>query len=92
VYLAFSRAMEDAKSRGTHPVPMHLRNAPTRLMKELGYGKEYRYPHDFADAFVPEEYFPETLGRRTYYEPSEAGHEKVIALRLKTWWGSLKKK
>jgi putative ATPase len=92
VYLAFSRAMEDAKSRGTHPVPMHLRNAPTRLMKELGYGKEYQYPHDFADAFVPEEYFPETLGRRTYYEPSEAGHEKVIALRLKTWWGSLKKK
>src|SRR3990170_2058337 len=92
VYLAFQRAMEDAKSRGSHPVPMHLRNAPTRLMSDLGYGKKYQYPHDFADGFVPEEYFPETLGRRTYYEPSEAGHEKVIAERLKSWWGALRKK
>jgi putative ATPase len=92
VYVAFQRAMEDAKSRGSHPVPMHLRNAPTRLMRDLGYGKKYQYPHDFADGFVPEEYFPETLGRRTYYEPSEAGHEKVIAERLKSWWGALRKK
>jgi len=92
VYIAFQRAMEDAKSRGSHPVPMHLRNAPTRLMRDLGYGKKYQYPHDFADGFVPEEYFPETLGRRTYYEPSEAGHEKVIAERLKSWWEALRKK
>jgi putative ATPase len=92
VYVAFSRAMEDAKSRGSHAVPVHLRNAPTRLMRELGYGRKYQYPHDFADAFVPEEYFPETLGRRTYYEPSEAGHETVIAMRLQTWWGALRKK
>jgi putative ATPase len=92
VYLAFQRAMEDAKTRGSHPVPMHLRNAPTRLMSDLGYGKKYQYPHDFADGFVPEEYFPETLGKRTYYEPSEAGHEKVIAERLKSWWGALRKK
>jgi putative ATPase len=60
------------------------------MMKELGYGKEYKYPHDFADGFVPENYFPETLGRRKYYEPSEAGHEKVIADRLKAWWGGRK--
>jgi putative ATPase len=92
VYVAFQRAMEDAKSRGSHPVPMHLRNAPTRLMRDLGYGKKYQYPHDFADGFVPEEYFPETLGRRTYYEPSEAGHEKVIAERLRSWWEALRKK
>ncbi|MGA6994057.1 MAG: replication-associated recombination protein A [Candidatus Deferrimicrobiaceae bacterium] len=90
VYIAFQRAMEDAKARGSHPVPLHLRNAPTRLMSELGYGKEYRYPHDFADAFVPEEYFPGTLGRRTYYSPSGAGHEKIIAERLRKWWGQLK--
>ncbi len=90
VYTAFQKAMEDAKTGGSHPVPLHLRNAPTRLMSELGYGKEYRYPHDFADAFVSEEYFPETLGRRTYYHPSEAGHEKVIAERLRKWWGQLK--
>jgi len=90
VYTAWQKAMRDAESEGAAPVPLHLRNAPTRMMKELGYGKEYRYPHDFADAFVPENYFPETLGRRKYYEPSGAGHEKVIAERLKSWWGGKK--
>jgi putative ATPase len=87
IYTAWQKATRDAETEGTAPVPLHLRNAPTRLMKELGYGKEYKYPHDFADGFVPENYFPETLGRRRYYEPSEAGHEKVIAERLRTWWG-----
>jgi len=87
IYTAWQRATRDAEAGGTAPVPLHLRNAPTRMMKELGYGKEYKYPHDFADGFVPENYFPETLGRRKYYEPSEAGHEKVIADRLKAWWG-----
>ncbi len=91
VYAAFGKAMRDVKAGGSHPVPPHLRNAPTTLMKELGYGKEYKYPHDFADAFVPENYFPETLGHRTYYEPSEAGHEKTIAERLKAWWGDRRK-
>jgi putative ATPase len=92
VYTAFQRAMADVKSGGSHPVPLHLRNAPTRLMKELGYGDKYQYPHDFADAFVPENYFPETLGRRNYYEPSEAGYEKTISERLKAWWGLVRKK
>jgi putative ATPase len=85
-YLAWQKASRDAETGGSLPVPNHLRNAPTRLMKELGYGKEYKYPHDFADGFVPENYFPEALGPRTYYRPSEAGHEKVIADRLKNWW------
>lgn len=92
VYAAFGRARKDVQAGGSHPVPLHLRNAPTTLMKELGYGEKYRYPHDFADAFVPENYFPETLGRRGYYEPSEAGYEKTIAERLKSWWGALRKK
>jgi len=87
IYTAWQKATRDAEAGGTQPVPLHLRNAPTRMMKDLGYGKEYKYPHDFADGFVPENYFPETLGRRKYYEPSEAGHEKVIADRLKAWWG-----
>jgi putative ATPase len=91
VYAAFGRAMKDVKAGGSHPVPMHLRNAPTQLMKELGYGEKYQYPHDFADAFVPENYFPETLGRRTYYEPSEAGYEKTISDRLKAWWAAFRK-
>ena len=85
-YAAWQRAMKDAETGGSLPVPLHIRNAPTRLMKELGYGKEYKYPHDFADGFVADNYFPEELGRRTYYNPSEAGHEKVIAERLKNWW------
>jgi putative ATPase len=85
-YTAFQKAMRDVRSGGNHPVPEHLRNAPTKLMKDLGYGKEYRYPHDFAEAFVQENYFPETLGVRSYYLPSEAGHEKVISDRLKSWW------
>jgi putative ATPase len=92
VYTAFQRAMADVKSGGSHPVPLHLRNAPTRLMKELGYGDKYQYPHDFADAFVPENYFPETLGRRSYYEPSDAGYEKTISDRLKAWWGRVREK
>jgi putative ATPase len=87
IYTAWQKATRDAETEGTAPVPLHLRNAPTRMMKELGYGKEYKYPHDFADGFVPENYFPETLGRRKYYEPSGAGHEKVIAERLRAWWG-----
>ncbi|MBI5418702.1 MAG: replication-associated recombination protein A [Deltaproteobacteria bacterium] len=92
VYVAFGRALKEVRAGGSHPVPLHLRNAPTHLMKELGYGEKYRYPHDFADAFVPENYFPETLGPRKYYEPSEAGYEKTIAERLKAWWGSVRKK
>ncbi len=87
-YTAFQKAMRDVRTGGNHPVPDHLRNAPTKLMKDLGYGKEYRYPHDFADGFVAENYFPETLGTRIYYTPSEAGHEKVISDRLKAWWGA----
>ncbi|GAB4370236.1 MAG: replication-associated recombination protein A [Deltaproteobacteria bacterium] len=92
VYAAFTRAVRDARAEGTRPVPLHLRNAPTRLMKDLGYGKEYQYPHDFSDGFVPENYFPESLGRRTYYEPSGAGYEKTVAERLRSWWGTLRKK
>lgn len=92
IYLAFGRAMEDARTKGTLPVPLPLRNAPTSLMKEMGYGREYKYPHDFAGAFVPENYFPEALGRRRYYDPSEAGYEKTVAERLNAWWGALRGK
>ena len=87
VYTAFGRVVKDVRSGGSHPVPLHLRNAPTRLMKELGYGEKYQYPHDFSEGFVKENYFPETLGARIYYEPSEAGYEKTISERLKAWWG-----
>ena len=64
---------------------MHLRNAPTRLMKDLGYGENYVYAHDAEDAFVPEENLPEPLRGRIYYEPSERGLEAGIAERLRAW-------
>jgi putative ATPase len=83
VYTAMGTAMQDARERGSLEVPLHLRNAPTRLMKELGYAKGYRYAHDEAEAYAAgENYFPEELGRRQYYFPTEQGLEGKIADRL----------
>jgi len=83
VYTAFNQAMKDAKTSGSLDVPIHLRNAPTRLMKELGYGKEYRYAHDEPDAYVAgENYFPAELGKRKYYFPTSRGLETKIAEKL----------
>ena len=83
VYTAVGAAMKDAKERGSLEVPLHLRNAPTRLMKELGYAKGYRYAHDEAEAYAAgENYFPEELGKRQYYFPTEYGLEGKIAERL----------
>jgi len=76
VYAAFGAAMEDAKTQGTLDVPLHLRNAPTRLMKDLGYGRGYRYAHDEPDALAPgQTHFPDTMEPRTYYEPVPRGLE-----------------
>ncbi|MEX0735305.1 MAG: replication-associated recombination protein A [Steroidobacteraceae bacterium] len=76
VYTAFGAAMEDAKTQGTLEVPLHLRNAPTRLMKDLGYGKGYRYAHDEQDALAPgQTHFPDTMEPRNYYEPVPRGLE-----------------
>ena len=66
-------------------VPLHLRNAPTNLMKELGYGKGYRYPHDFPDYHVEENYLPEELKGRIYYRPTNQGYEGEIRKRLEKW-------
>jgi putative ATPase len=83
VYTAMGTAMKDARERGSLEVPLHLRNAPTRLMKELGYARGYRYAHDEAEAYAAgENYFPEQLGRRQYYFPTEQGLEGKIAERL----------
>jgi putative ATPase len=86
VYAAFGAAMADAKEHGSLEVPLHLRNAPTRLMKELGYGRGYRYAHDEPGAHAAgENYFPESLGRRRYYTPTDRGLEARIAERLAEW-------
>lgn len=83
VYTAFNAAMEDARNSGSLEVPLHLRNAPTRLMKELGYGKQYRYAHDEPDAYAAgEHYFPEELGEPVYYHPVQRGLEIKIAEKL----------
>jgi putative ATPase len=68
--------MEDAKAEGTREVPLHLRNAPTRLMKELGYGRGYRYAHEEPDALVPgQTHFPDDMAPRRYYDPAPRGLE-----------------
>ncbi len=84
-YVALSRATSDLEGQGPLPVPMHLRNAPTRLMKGLGYGKDYVYAHDAPEAFVADENLPETLRGRIYYEPSDRGAEAAIRERLRAW-------
>jgi putative ATPase len=76
VYAAYGAAMEDARTQGTLDVPLHLRNAPTRLMKDIGYGKGYRYAHDEADALAPgQTHFPDSMEPRSYYEPVPRGLE-----------------
>lgn len=83
VYVAFNEAMEDVKKYGSLEVPLHIRNAPTRLMKELGYGKNYRYAHDEPDAYAAgENYFPEGMKEHNYYRPTNRGLEVQIAEKL----------
>jgi putative ATPase len=80
VYVAFGEAMDDAKNLGSLEVPLHIRNAPTRLMKELGYGKGYRYAHNEPDAYAAgENYFPDGMPQRQYYRPAPRGLEIKIA-------------
>ncbi len=83
VYSAFAAAMRDAREKGSLEVPLHLRNAPTRLAQELGHGEGYRYAHDEPDAYASgEDYFPEGMRPRTYYRPVPRGLEQKIAERL----------
>ncbi|NLR23600.1 MULTISPECIES: replication-associated recombination protein A [Pseudoalteromonas] len=83
VYMAFNQAKRDASSDPNYPVPEHLRNAPTKLMKELGFGEEYRYAHNEPGAFAAgENYFPEAIQERQYYHPTDRGLEKQIADKL----------
>jgi len=86
VYRALEEAKRDAREKGALPVPLHLRNAPTGLMRQLGYGRDYRYPHNFPGAFVEEDYMPPEIKHRRYYRPSNRGHEKGIKERLLQWW------
>ena len=85
VYTAFSLAQQDAASQASFEVPMHIRNAPTSMMKEQGYGEDYKYAHNFDDAFVAgESYLPEALHERLYYQPVNRGLEKMISEKLRS--------
>lgn len=84
-YVAFGQAQKDAAEHGSLPVPLHLRNAPTRLMKGLGYGRNYQYAHDYDDALTDQEYMPEELVAREYYHPGESGREQRLAEYLKRY-------
>ena len=86
VYAAFESAHEAVKEGGALPVPLHIRNAPTRLMKELGYGKGYKYAHDHHGAYVFQTYLPEGLKDRRFYFPSDRGYEQRIKERLEKWY------
>jgi putative ATPase len=84
-YLAMLAAMEDVERHGALPVPLHLRNAPTRLMKKLGYGKDYQYAHNFPDHVIDQQHLPNELKTHKYYVPSDSGYEKQIKERLEFW-------
>jgi putative ATPase len=85
IYKAFGSAYSLARETPGEPVPLHVRNAPTRLVEELGYGAGYKYDHDEPDALAQQEYLPESLAGRHFYEPSGRGFEAEIAKRLKAW-------
>ncbi len=87
LYAGYGQVRQTIDRTGTLPVPLHIRNAPTKLMQSLEYGKGYRYAHDFAEGYVPQEYLPDELrgeGPR-FYRPTERGYEKIIGERLEQW-------
>jgi len=85
VYKAWNAVRQVVRDKGSLPVPLHIRNAPTALMKDLGYAKGYRYAHDFESGYTVQEYLPEALSGSFFYFPVERGYEKMIAGRLKQW-------
>ena len=90
-YLGIEKALSDVKKKELDNVPLHLRNAPTKLMKNLDYGKNYKYPHDFENNFVNVNYMPDNLKGHQYYFPTENGQEKKLKDRLKALWKGKKK-
>ena len=89
-YVAIDRALSDVQRTRNEPVPMHLRNAVTGLMREVGYGKGYKYSHDYEGSFAPMENLPESLRGRRYYKPGDQRQERDVAERLRRWWGERK--
>jgi putative ATPase len=89
VYAAWGAAQEAAAKTPAAPVPKHIRNAVTKLMKDLDYGKGYQYAHNVPEAYIPQEYLPDEVKERGFYQPGEFGFEKEVKKRME-WWASLK--
>jgi putative ATPase len=85
-YMAINKAQDIVRSTGNLPVPLHLRNAPTKLMKDVGYGKDYRYAHNFEKHFVDDNYLPEELKGKVIFEPGDTARETEIRARLRDLW------
>ena len=91
LYEAYSRAQEEVKQGPSESVPLHLRNPVTPLMKDLDYGKGYKYAHDYPGHFVEQQNLPDSLQDKKYYIPSDQGYEKQVIARLKAWWQKKRK-
>ncbi|MBC7894544.1 MAG: recombination factor protein RarA, partial [Cytophagaceae bacterium] len=91
LYEAWKAALDLAREYPAEPVPLHIRNAPTSLMKELGYGQGYQYAHNDPTAYIPQEYLPDAVRDRVLYEPGPFGFERDIGKRLQ-WWADLKRR
>ncbi|PKB65885.1 MAG: AAA family ATPase [SAR202 cluster bacterium Io17-Chloro-G3] len=89
-YAALSKAIEDIRNGSNEPVPLHLRNAQTRLMREMGYGHDYKYAHNYPEHFARQSNLPENIKNRSYYQPSCQGYEHEISERITKWWGKRK--
>jgi putative ATPase len=85
IYTAYGKVRQAVKKAGSLPVPLHIRNAPTRLMKNMGYGKDYKYAHHYPEAFIDQDYLPEELCEQVYYTPTDRGYEKTIKERMARW-------
>ena len=85
-YTAINDALAHVRKSGNLSVPLHLRNAPTKLMKELNYGKSYKYAHDFDGNFVEQDFLPETIKGKIFYRPQNNPAENKVLQRLKNWW------
>jgi len=85
-YMAINRAQEHIKQHGTQQVPLHIRNAPTKLMKDIGYGKGYRYAHDYPGNFVQEDFLPEPIKGTIFYQPNSNARENEVKEKLKNLW------
>ena len=92
LYQAYSKVQEEVEQTPDEPVPLHLRNPVTPLMKKIGYGKGYKYPHDYRGHFVRQQHLPDALQGKRYYTPSDQGYEKEVAQRLQGWWPQRKRK